>query len=175
MGLAKAVYPADFLKLVREYGFIDNPLGLNLIASVLPWFEVFCGLLILGGVAVRGAAVVSLAMLMPFTALVWKRALMVQAAMGVPFCSIRFDCGCGAGEVWICHKLIENGLLIMLSLWLLAVRRPGWCLWHSPLDRATSQGAGRLAWGAAKRERPDKQVRPFHTRAPENGCIDNRE
>lgn len=142
MGLAKAVYPADFLKLVREYGFVADPLALNLIAAGLPWFEVFCGLLILGGVAIRGTAAISLGMLVPFTVLVWQRALAIQGASGLPFCAVRFDCGCGAGEVWICQKLAENGLLILLSLWLLAVRRPGWCLWHSPFGPGRSGSAG---------------------------------
>ena len=70
----------------------------------------------------------SLLMLIPFTAVVLQRALALQAASAVPFCAIRFDCGCGAGEVLICHKLVENALLIGLSCLLLAWRSPRWCL-----------------------------------------------
>ena len=119
MGLSKAVQPVEFLKLVRQYELVDAPFWLNLIAAALPWFEVFCGLLLLGGITVRGAALVSLGMLIPFTAVVWRRALVLQAASQIPFCAVRFDCGCGAGEVLICYKLIENGLLMLCSLWLL--------------------------------------------------------
>lgn len=115
MGLKKALDPVDFLKLVRQYDMVQSPLLLNLIASVLPWFEVFCGVLLVSGVAVRGAAAVSLAMLVPFTLLVLQRALAIQGAQGLPFCAIRFDCGCGAGEVAICFKLFENSLLIALA------------------------------------------------------------
>ena len=120
MGLSKAVQPVEFLKLVRQYELVDAPFWLNLIAATLPWFEVFCGLLLLAGIAVRGAALVSLGMLIPFTAVVWQRAEVLQQASQIPFCAVRFDCGCGAGEVQICYKLIENGLLVLLSLWLLA-------------------------------------------------------
>ena len=130
MGLSKALHPVDFLKLVRQYDLVQSALLLNLLASSLPWFEVFCGLLLAGGIAVRGAALMSLLMLVPFTALVLKRALAIHAAGAIAFCAIRFDCGCGAGEVLICHKLIENGLLILLSAWLVLSRCPKFCLRH---------------------------------------------
>jgi hypothetical protein len=57
----------------------------------------------------------------------------LQAAGQLPFCAVRFDCGCGAGEVGICSKLLENGLLILLSLWLLIAPRLRACLWPEPL------------------------------------------
>lgn len=135
MGLSKALYPVDFLKLLRQYDLVDAAVWLNLIAAGLPWFEVFCGFLLLAGVAVRGAALVSVATLVPFTVLVWKRALVLQAASQIPFCAVRFDCGCGAGEVNICYKLVENGLLMLLSVWLLVTPRLRACLWPEPLKR----------------------------------------
>jgi len=120
MGLSKALHPDQFLKLVRQYDLVSSPLILNSIAAALPWFEVFCGLLLLTGIAVRGAALMLAAMLVPFTLVVLKRALAISGAQGLPFCAVKFDCGCGSGEVLICHKLLENGLLLVLSLWLLA-------------------------------------------------------
>ena len=120
--------PVDFLKLIRQYDLVDTPFLLNLIASTLPWFEVFCGVLLIGGVAVRGTAAVTLLMQIPFTILVLQRALAIHAETSLPFCAIRFDCGCGAGEVPICFKLIENSLLILLSGLLVAWRNPRFCL-----------------------------------------------
>ena len=120
LGLNKALHPVDFLKLVQQYGITQNALLLNSIAAGLPWFEVFCGLLLLTGVAVRGTALTLLLMLVPFTILVFHRALLLQAAQAIPFCAVKFDCGCGAGEEFICRKLLENFLLILLSGWLLA-------------------------------------------------------
>ena len=122
MGLTKALNPVDFLKLLRQYEMIESHFLLNLIAAALPWFEVLCGLFLLAGIAVRGSALLLLGMLIPFTLVVLKRALAIHAAKAIPFCAISFDCGCGGGAVVICHKLLENSLLILLSLLLLTVR-----------------------------------------------------
>jgi uncharacterized membrane protein YphA (DoxX/SURF4 family) len=127
MGLNKALpHPEYFLKLVRQYDMVTSPWLLNSIGAALPWFEVFCGLLLLFGVAVRGSALMLVAMLVPFTIVVLKRAMAIAAVSGIPFCAVKFDCGCGAGEILICHKLVENTVLLLLSAWLLAGR--GWPL-----------------------------------------------
>jgi uncharacterized membrane protein YphA (DoxX/SURF4 family) len=120
MGLNKALDPVDFLKLLRQYDLTQSSLLLNSLAAALPWFEVFCGLLLLAGIAVRGTALTLLVLLTPFTWVVLHRALLLQAAQNIPFCAVKFDCGCGAGEEFICRKLLENFLLILLSGWLLA-------------------------------------------------------
>lgn len=127
MGLNKALHPVEFLKLVRDYDIVQTPLLLNLLAAILPWFEVFCGLLLIAGIAVRGAAVVLLLMLVPFTLVVLRRAMALQTELSIPFCAIKFDCGCGTGEVFICRKLVENGVLILLSTWLLMRQGPVLC------------------------------------------------
>src|SRR5208283_151190 len=71
LGLNKALHPVEFLKLLRQYELVHSSLPLNSIAAALPWFEVFCGLLLLTGVAVRGTAVMLILMLVPFTILVF--------------------------------------------------------------------------------------------------------
>jgi len=116
MGLMKALDPVAFLKLVREYEMVGSSVLLNSIASVLPWFEVFCGVLLLTGVAVRGSALVLLGMLIPFTFIVLKRALAIASAEGILFCAVKFNCGCGTGDVLICQKLVENTGLMLLAL-----------------------------------------------------------
>ena len=131
MGLNKALHPVEFLKMVRQYDIVQSSLLLNSIAGALPWFEIFCGLLLLAGVAVRGTAVMLIVMLVPFTVLVFRRALAIQSAQHIPFCAIKFDCGCGTGEVFICRKLVENFLLIVFSVWLLAGYGRKLCLRHS--------------------------------------------
>jgi len=130
MGLNKALHPIDFLKLVREYHMIPEhpPLMLNLIAAVLPWLEVLCGALLVLGVAVRGNALLLLVMLVAFTVIVTVRALHIYHAGDIPFCAIKFDCGCGAGEEWICHKIPKNLGLCLLSLVVLLSRSRKWCL-----------------------------------------------
>jgi len=129
MGLHKALpHPEYFLKLVRQYDMVDTPWLLNSIGAALPWFEVYCGVLLLAGVAVRGTALNLVAMLVPFTLIVLKRAMAIAATSGIPFCAVKFDCGCGAGEVFICHKLVENTVLLLLSVWLLTGRGRQLCL-----------------------------------------------
>jgi uncharacterized membrane protein YphA (DoxX/SURF4 family) len=131
MGLSKALHPVEFLKLVREYELVQTPLLLNSIAAALPWFEVFCGVLLIAGVAVRGSALMLLLMLVPFTLVVLQRALALQAVLAVSFCAVKFDCGCGTGEVLICRKLVQNGVLILLSGWLLMGRGRHFCARYS--------------------------------------------
>lgn len=129
MGLHKALpHPEAFLKLVQQYDMVSSPTLLNSIAAALPWFEVYCGVLLLAGVAVRGTAINLIAMLAPFTLLVLKRALLIAATSGKPFCAVKFDCGCGAGEVFICHKLLENTALLLLAAWLLTGHGRQLCL-----------------------------------------------
>ncbi len=123
LGLTKALEPVDFLKLVREYNVIHHHIGLNLIAAVLPWFEVFCGMLLIIGLAIRGSALALLVLLLGFTALVVSRAWELHQLQAIPFCAVRFDCGCGNGEILICGKLLENIFLMILSL-VVVVRGP---------------------------------------------------
>jgi len=134
MGLSKALHPVEFLKLVRQYDLAQSPWVLDSLAAGLPWFEVFCGLLLLAGVAVRGTALLVVLMLVPFSWAVFQRALALQASKGIPFCAVKFDCGCGNGEVFICGKLLENAGLLLLAAGLLAGRGRQLCarftLWN---------------------------------------------
>src|SRR5438045_1276459 len=75
MGMQKILHPVEFLKLVRDYDLILGPPWLNLIAGLLPWFEFFCGLLLLAGIAVRGVVLNLLLMLVPFSLVILRRAL----------------------------------------------------------------------------------------------------
>jgi uncharacterized membrane protein YphA (DoxX/SURF4 family) len=128
MGLQKALHPVEFLKLVRQYDLFNHYLPLNFVASTLPWFEIFCGILLMLGVAVRGTAILLIGMLVPFTVAIFLRAKAMSATGGLPFCTIKFDCGCGAGEVLICKKLAENTLLIGLAAFLAFWKSHSFCL-----------------------------------------------
>lgn len=139
-GVTKALEPEEFLKLVRQYGVSGPPPLLNSVAAALPWFEIICGLLLLAGVAVRGTALLLVAMLVPFTILILRRALEIHGAGGLPFCAIQFDCGCGTGVVPICRKLVENVALTFLSGWLVFSRSGRLCLRHTV-----------IAWAAPRR------------------------
>jgi putative oxidoreductase len=136
MGLSKAMHPDLFLKLVRQYDVTASSLVLNAVAAGLPWFEVLCGLLLAAGVAVRGTALVLVLLLVPFSLLVLRRALAIASLQHLAFCAVRFDCGCGGGEVFICHKLLENALLLLMAAWLVSSRRHPLCARFSLLGTA---------------------------------------
>ena len=153
-GLEKGLDPVSFLKLVRQYDMVHVPFLLNSVAAVLPWFEVFCGALLLTGIAVRGAALTLTCVLIPFTALIWHRALILQAARAIPFCAVKFDCGCGMGEVFICRKLLENAGLILLALWLLSGRGRRLALRYSLTGKTESPPApSPTDWGRSTAEK----------------------
>ncbi|HEY3853078.1 MAG TPA: DoxX family protein [Verrucomicrobiae bacterium] len=130
-GLEKVWDPVAFLKLVRQYDLVQTPVLLNSIAAMLPWFEVCCGALLLLGIGVRGTALTLVGILVPFTIVVWHHALELGMAKSIPFCAVKFDCGCGTGEVYICTKLMENFGFILLSCWLLNGRGRRWALSYS--------------------------------------------
>jgi len=67
-------------------------------------------------------------MLIPLTWMITHRALGIHEAGSISFCAIRFDRGCGAGEVNVCGKLLENGFLVLLAATLLVIRSDKWAL-----------------------------------------------
>lgn len=127
MGGRKALHPDLFHELLRQYHMVQSPLALNSIAIAVPWVEIFCGLLLLAGIAVRGTALLLAGMLAVFTAIVFHRALGVQAAQAIPFCAVKFDCGCGGGPEFICAKLPQNIGMFLLAVCLLAGRGRAFC------------------------------------------------
>lgn len=132
LGAMKAVDPVAFLKLLRQLGFLPQPLVLNAVAGLLPWFEVYCGVLLLAGIRPRGTALVAAVLLFVFTALLTWRALAIYRVGATSFCAIRFDCGCGTGEVLICMKLAENVAAAMLASLIVLQGSRRWCLWPDP-------------------------------------------
>jgi len=131
MGWVKATDTEHFLELLREYHLTQNTLVLNSIAITLPWFEVFCGLLLVAGIAVRGTALLLAGMLAAFTTVVAHRAVGVAATQAIPYCSVKFDCGCGGGAEFICAKLPENIGMFLIAVWLLAGRGRSLCALYS--------------------------------------------
>jgi len=125
--------PINFLKLTHEYGVVppDQPIVLNLIAVGLPWLELVCAAALLLGVGRRGAALLVTGMLLFFTPMLFLRAWGLHTAVGsafATFCAVKFDCGCGTGEVFICPKLVENVALLSGALIALFSRSQRFCL-----------------------------------------------
>jgi putative oxidoreductase len=135
LGTAKAIDPVGFLKLVRQFDLLRAPLALNAVAAILPWFEIFCGALLVLGIKPRATALVQLILLAAFTTVVALRAVALYRSGAGPFCALRFDCGCGNGEVLICLKLLENGALALLAALVASVRGHKLSLWPDDFAR----------------------------------------
>ena len=116
-GVNKVREPAAFMKALHGYATLpsDPPYWLNLTVVVLPWIEILCGSLLLLGLWLRSAAAMLFVMTVAFTVMVAMRASAIAAAQALPLCGVKFDCGCGVGEVWFCSKLAENSALIVLA------------------------------------------------------------
>jgi uncharacterized membrane protein YphA (DoxX/SURF4 family) len=131
VGFNKFAEPFDFLKTLREYGILPEEPSyfLNTVAIVLPCLEMVCGLALLLGISIRGAACTIAGMLVFFCPALVSQALKVQEAKGgIPFCDVFFDCGCGTGPVFICNKLIENTFLMIGAVLALISRSRLYCL-----------------------------------------------
>jgi uncharacterized membrane protein YphA (DoxX/SURF4 family) len=123
LALLKLANPIEFLKQVRLYGVFptDPPQLMNFLVLMLPYLELLCALALILGVLVRGAGTIFVGMLLFFGPLLINRAVRMYAeghggAAYPGFCWVKFDCGCGTGEVYICHKLAENSALLLGAL-----------------------------------------------------------
>jgi uncharacterized membrane protein YphA (DoxX/SURF4 family) len=122
---------------------------LNAIAATLPWFEIFCGVLLILGIGVRGTALLLVAMLVPFTVVVAHRASEISDALKIAYCAVKFDCGCGTGEVLICRKLVENLAMTLASLWLASKGHGRWLSIRFSLFGASEENVACVPQGTA--------------------------
>jgi uncharacterized membrane protein YphA (DoxX/SURF4 family) len=139
-GIAKAVDPRTTLVAVRAYQLFPDFVA-ELLAAVLPYFEIALGLLLLLGLATRLAAVLSAVLLVAFIA-----GVISAAARG-----LSIDCGCfgGGGDVGSDQTAYTAEILRDLGFLLLAgylVGRPSTPL---SVDRWVHRRAGGPATAAA--------------------------
>ncbi len=147
MGYLKYRQPFEFLKTLRQFdmlpdsstAWLDGAYVLNLTALYLPWIEMVCGVLLLLGVAVRGAALTMLVSLMAFTAAVYARSRL-QFGDQHP-CDVVFDCGCGSGPVNVCAKMATNAGLIIVAGIALSSQSRRFCFSHLFWRRRVRQAA----------------------------------
>ncbi len=119
-GFDKIPHPGDFARAIDNYRLLPEFL-VNLLAVVLPWVEVACGLLLLSGQWVRSAALLS-----AFLLVVFIIAVCVALVRGLDI-----NCGCfntdGGRKIGL--KLLAEDLLLLamsFALILKAKDRLGW-------------------------------------------------
>ncbi len=119
--------PRVFQKAIKMYNVLplDPPELVNATAIVVPWLELICGLALLAGVLVRGASLLIFLMLSVFTPALYMITIkLLNEGRYETFCDVKFDCGCGTGEEWMCTKIpINIGLAVLALLGLLSNSR----------------------------------------------------
>ena len=111
--LQKAGKPLLFADEMGMYDILRPGFILYLIAIILPWIEMICGLALLTGIFMRGAALILAAMTLIFIIVISYRTVGIMAAEGTPLRQIYFDCGCGFGPTYAWKKLIEDTILLV--------------------------------------------------------------
>lgn len=113
----KIAEPGAFLKEIHNYRILptNTPYFENWTAVILPWVEMLGGIALIAGLLRRGTATLFTLLLIVFTLAVTHRAVGLYNQSDLSFCQVNFDCGCGAGPIFICSKLAENFGLILLA------------------------------------------------------------
>ena len=114
-GGTKIVNPHDFAIIISNYQLLPD-FAVNITAVWLPWIEVLCGILLIGGIWVEGSLVIINALLIVFIV-----ALISNWVRGIDV-----DCGCFAVDVEIGES--NYFLDIIRDIFLLAI---GLFIFHS--------------------------------------------
>ena len=115
----KVVYPNEFAESIWYYHLVPGSL-INLMALILPWVELVCGVCLIVGVFYRGAVWLVNLMMVVFIIALWSA---VSRGLDI-------DCGCfkaskGSGGDTMRSLLLDIPLII-LSLQLLVSRSKKW-------------------------------------------------
>lgn len=103
--------PASFARSIEDYRLVSGTIAM-VLATVIPWIELLCGLLMISGVLVPAAAMVAGTLLAVFTLAVFSALLR----------GLDISCGCLSQDPalsrvsWL--KIGENVLLIAVALFL---------------------------------------------------------
>lgn len=110
--------PLLFADEIHTYSVVGYGTSLYLMAVVLPWLELICGLSLVTGAFIRGSALILLGLNAMFLVVIAKRTVGVMHE-GTPFLKVYFDCGCGFGATYAWKKLLEDSVYFILAMILL--------------------------------------------------------
>ncbi|KAA3633857.1 MAG: DoxX family membrane protein [Calditrichaeota bacterium] len=117
----KIIEPVSFAKSIWYYHLVPGSL-INLVALILPWLELICGLALIFGIQYRGAV-----LWMNVMTIIFMIALTTAVVRG-----ISIDCGCfkaaQATESSAMDALIRDVGLLILTLQLLFSRSKKWMI-----------------------------------------------
>lgn len=102
---------AQFAQAIRAYEIIPDSLS-TIPAIIIPWIELYCGLLLIAGFYTRSSAAISASLMLIFTINV-----LIALLRGLDI-----DCGCGASlsgvERVSWTKIIENIAVIAILIFI---------------------------------------------------------
>ncbi len=122
--LQKMGKPLLFADEIEMYGMLGPGPMLYILAIALPWIELACGLSLLSGLCMRGAALILALMNVVFIVVISYRTAGIMSAEGTPLTQVFFDCGCGFGPTYAWKKLIEDAVLLVFAISILVA--PGY-------------------------------------------------
>jgi len=107
----KIADPAAFARSIEDYRILSGPI-VTIVATILPWAELICGMTIIFGVLIPGSALLAGSMLVVFTLAVFSGLLR----------GLDISCGCFSQDPEAAHigwlKVGENVVLIAISAYL---------------------------------------------------------
>lgn len=130
--LYKIIDPGDFAKSIWYYHLVPGDL-INLMALILPWIELLCGICLILGVFYHGAVV-------------WVNVLIVTFIFALSTTIVRgidIDCGCfkaakvATESAW--KALWFDVILLLFTLQLLFSRSQRWMLFSGRMDAARAE------------------------------------
>jgi len=111
--------PLAFADEIHTYGVVDYGPPLYIMAIVLPWIELLCGISLVTGLCVRGSALILLGLNAMFLVVIAKKTAGFVHG-GTPFMKVYFDCGCGFGATYAWKKLLEDAVYLIVAAVLVA-------------------------------------------------------
>lgn len=102
--IQKIMYPASFANSIINYRLVPDLL-INILAVILPWLELICGILLLIGHQVKETILIINILLVSFLILIFIALLR----------GLDISCGCfGANSEMVgIRKIIENSILLL--------------------------------------------------------------